>query len=291
MAHIAGKFHNGGSFGFRGLERSFSNVQSSFSVRESGRGSIQSEIRAAVEVFRRPTVRTSSTRPIRQPPPPPATVQPVGILNDIIRNVAGGITGGAVAVRDINAQPQSGISNILNDFILGATTSRQERAATGRFRTGDFIKILERDVRRPVPGGRIGPGVPSHPAPVFSAAVQVGGMNEIIGLAAQNIARGAIGVSGGAMANGLRLVSPGVCPPGAQSFPPGTCLTDFQWEDAGSPRGFEIIGREGGNAILRKRGRRRRRRGLTATQMTQVQWACDLPAACRKSVLHGIVHA
>jgi len=66
----------------------------------------------------------------------------VGFLNDILTNVVGGITGGTV--RDINAQPQSGISNILNDFILGATTSRQERAATGTFRTGDFTKISTR---------------------------------------------------------------------------------------------------------------------------------------------------
>jgi len=209
----------------------------------------------------------------------------VGLLNNILQNVLGGITGGSVS--DINAQPQSGISNVLNDFILGATTSRQERAATGTFRTGDFGKILERDVRRPFPGGAVGPGVPSPP-PVFSAAV--GGFPEIIGLGLANIARGnQLQIAGTPMAN----IIPFSCPPaggGGSGLPPGSCITDFQWEDAGGPRGFEIIGRQDGNAILRKRGRRRRRRALTKTQMLQISWACNLPANCRKEVLAGIVH-
>ena len=281
----AGKFHNGGGgggFSFGTLARSFSNIQGSFSVGSvsQGRGSIQGEILAAVNVFRpKPKVR--------QPPPPPPIIQPVGILNDIIQNVVGGFTGGQV--RDINAQPQSGISNVLNDIILGATTSRQERAATGTFRTGDLGKILERDVR-----GRVGPGSPSLPGAVFPLQglptfPTIGGVGEIFNLAASNFARGPIGMTG--MANGLSLVGGTSCPVGAQSFPPGTCLLDFQWEDAGGPRGFEMIGRnEDGRAILRKRGRRRRRHGLTKTQMGQVSWACNLPPNCRKEVLHGIVH-
>lgn len=220
------------------------------------------------------------------PPPPPVTIKPVGLLNDILTNVIGGVTGGSV--RDINAQPQSGISNVLNDFILGATTSRQERAATGTFRTGDLAKTLQRDVRRPI-GGRIGPGAIFGGLP-GTPIVPIGGIDLIRDLALANVARGSQGFSGGPMPP-LTLVGGSACPTGPQSYPAGTCLLDFQWEDAGGPRGFEMIGRnEDGRAILRKRGRRRRRTGLTKSQMGQVSWACNLPPGCRKEVLHGIVH-
>ncbi len=240
--------------------------------------------REPVQVVVPPPARPPPPLP---PPPPAASVATVSLLDDIVGNVFGAITGGSV--RDINAQPQSGISNVINDFILGATTSRQERAATGNFRTGDFQKILERDVRRPFPGGLIGPGAPTPP-PVFEAAV--GGIGEIVGLAAANFARGTQPFSGALMPPpNLSLVN-GACPTGGpQSYPAGTCLLDFQWENAGGPRGFEMIGRnEDGRAILRKRGRRRRRHGLTKSQMGQVSWACNLPPNCRKEVLHGIVH-
>lgn len=280
-----GKVHNGGSFGFRGLERSFSNIQSTFNVSDiaRGRGSIQGEILAAVEVFR-PKAR------VRTPLPPTRTtpsIQPVGILNDIVKNVVGGITGGSA--RDINAQPSTNVfTNVLNDLILGATTSRQSRAATGTPRAGDLFKSLERDV---FGGGRIGPG--ALPLRIPGTAAPVGGTAEIFDLALRNLGRGStlqLQPQGGAPV-ALSLVNGGMaCPPGAQSFPAGTCLTDFQWEDAGSPRGFEIIGRQDGHAILRKRGRRRRRHGLTKSQMGQVSWACNLPPNCRKEVLHGIVH-
>lgn len=237
-----------------------------------------------------PVTSIKNQRPppaIRQAAPPAPKVQTVGILNDIVRNVIGGITGGGGDPRDINAQPQSGISNVLNDLILGATTSRQERAVLGTRRAGDIFKEVTRDILG-AGAGRIGPGVEG----VLSGLPVYGGNEAIFNLAAQNVARGTIGFSGGPAMPGpvVNLVPGRACPTGAQSFPAGTCLTDFEWEDAGRPRGFEIIGREGGNAILRKRGQRRRRRGLTDKQMTQVQWACDLPAACRKSVLHGIVH-
>ncbi len=228
--------------------------------------------------------------PQPQPLPPviaPPTVPVVGILNDIISNVVGGLTGGAI--QDINAQPQSGISNVLNDFILGQTSSRQEREVRGTPRAGDLFKAVTRG--GPLPSGFSGIpelfGGPLQGLPTFG---QVGGVSQIADLAFANIERGTQGFSGD-QSMPLSLVQPGVCPPGAQTFPPGTCLLDFQWEDAGGPRGFEIIGRNvDGRAILKKRGRRRRRRGLTKTQMGQVSWACNLPPNCRKEVLHGIVH-
>ncbi len=225
------------------------------------------------------------------PPPPPAPkVEPVPFHKDLIKNIVGGITGGG-NVRDINAQEgDDSFSNILNDIILGATTSRQERAVLGTPRAGDFVKTLIRDVRRPV-DGRIGPGS------IFGARGNLipppfGGIPEIANLVVQNVLRGTQGFTGDRpMANGLSLVGGSACPPGPQSFPAGTCLLDFQWEDAGGPRGFEMIGRnEDGRAVLRKRGRRRRRHGLTKSQMGQVSWACNLPPNCRKEVLHGIVH-
>ncbi len=209
--------------------------------------------------------------------------RPMSFLNDLLTGVTG-----PVPARDINAQPQSGLGSFINDFILSATTSRQERAVRGTPRAGDFFKTLTRDVRRPI-GGRIGPGS------VFGARIMlpgaqapVGGVSEILQLGLQDVRRRS---NLRPVANNLRLVDPSACPPGPQSFPAGTCLLDFQWEDAGGPRGFEMIGRNvDGRAILRKRGRRRRRMGLTKTQMLQVQWACDLPTNCRKPILHGIVH-
>lgn len=231
--------------------------------------------------------------PIRQAPPPAAKVQPVGILNDIVQNVIGGITGGRSPTRpvgtvaDINAQPQSGASNVLNDFILGQTTSRQQRAAAGTPRAGDVFKSLERDV---FAGGRIGPGA-QLPLTIPGTPLPVGGLSGIFDLALKNIGRGSmLQPIGGPMAGNVVPIS---CPlPGTSAgIPAGTCLSQFDWENAGSPRGFEIIGfGQDGQAIVKKRGRRRRRRGLTKTQMGQVSWACNLPPGCRKEVLHGIVH-
>jgi len=227
------------------------------------------------------------------PPLEPAPVSGVGILGDILGGI--GRVGGGITVRDINAQPNNVFSNVVNDLILGATTSRQERDVLGTPRAGDIFKSATRDV---FPGGRIGPGASLPPGmsgipEIFGNVLQ--GLPQfagpIIDLAAQNIGRGTIGFSGAAPMP-LQLVQPGgVCAPAAQSFPPGTCLLDFQWEDAGGPRGFEMVGRnEDGRAVLRKRGRRRRRHGLTKSQMGQVSWACNLPPNCRKEVLHGIVH-
>lgn len=230
-----------------------------------------------------PPVRVSAPPPPPPlPPPPPApSIEPVGLLNDIINTVVGGgFTGGQV---DINAQPSSGISNVLNDIILGQTTSRQEREVLGTPRAGDLFKAVTRVGGIPAVFDPIMQGLPTFGG--------IGGIPQIRQLAEANIDRGMIGFTGAPAMPPLSLVQPGVCPPGAQSYPAGTCLLDFQWEDAGGPRGFEIIGRnQDGRAILKKRGRRRRRRGLTKTQMGQVSWACNLPPNCRKEVLHGIVH-
>jgi len=209
----------------------------------------------------------------------------VGILNDIVKNVVGGFTGGGV--RDINAQPSSVIGNVLNDFILGQTTSRQQRAAQGTPRAGDVLKTLERDV---FSGGRIGPGSLNLRIP--GTSLPVGGLAQIFDTALQNIERGSMLQPIGVSMPGGNVV-PISCPlPGSSvGIPAGTCLSQFDWQNAGSPRGFEIIGfGQNGQAIVKKRGRRRRRRGLTKTQMGQVSWACNLPPGCRKEVLHGIVH-
>jgi len=242
----------------------------------------------------RPTLpRLPSTVQISRPPPPllvvppPPTIAAVGILGDIVRNVVGGITGGPI--RDINAQPQSGLGgvlgNIANEFILRQTTSREQRAVAG--------------ISLPVTASVFSAG-PVLPAAIAlprirlpGTSADVGGLESIFDLALANLGLpSTLQPIGGQqqVAAHLSLVN-GACPTGPQSFPAGTCLLDHQWEDAGGPRGFEMIGRNpDGRAILRKRGRRRRRRGLTNSQMTQVSWACNLPPNCRKEVLHGIVH-
>jgi len=175
-------------------------------------------------------------------PPTASALDPVSIFSDIVSVFTG--------PSDVNTG--GGIFDVLvqgaGEIIRRQTTTAEERVLSGDFFEGDIARAI-------------------------------GNIGDVIGTGQQLLETFDTGfdqIQIGSQTGGQQVATQiAPCPVGGSSagFPAGQCTTIGDWQNAGSPKGFEVAGwSSGGTLILRKKRRRRRRGGLTKGMMTDVDY-------------------
>ncbi len=193
----------------------------------------------------------------------------MGILQDIAKNFLPKATG-------INVPAPGNILDVFAggiwDWVGRQVTTVEERVAPGGIfsqQTGDIPKIL----------GNIDTGIRAVEN-LFGGGLRDLGINPPV----QNVLQT---LTGGGQSMAISVTG---CPVPARSMsvPAGSCVTVNDWMAAGQPRGFEVAGVSQGNTlILRKKGRRRSRRPLPPSLVSQfAQLKDQLGPAMAKTIIN-----